>query len=90
MDDIRQSLKKAISHYGLSRQAEAASICSLAESVSDGQWRAVSYKNGKLKILVDSNEQAYLIKLKSAQIISQINKKIGKEMIEKLIFKVES
>lgn len=88
MDDLRQSLNKRLNYYGLAKQASAARVCALADEVADGEWKAVSFRNGILKIMVESNEKAYLVKLKSAEIIERVNKKLGRAEVLRLTFKV--
>lgn len=88
MDNISGPLKKRLAKYGLTEQAEAARICALAESTSEGAWGVVSYKDGILKIRTISNDQAYLIKIDSEKVISKINQAIGSQKVKRLVFKV--
>lgn len=89
MDSIGNSLSKSLARLGLRNQAESARVCALAESISGGDWGAISFKDGVLKIKVISNDQAYLLKLTSDKIIAKINNAAGGQKVKKLAFKVD-
>lgn len=87
-EPVGNILSRRIAAMGLTRQFNAAFICGKAKDVGGGKWDAISFRNGILKLRVSSNEEAYFIKVRSDEIVSQINRAIGKDVVKRLVFKV--
>jgi len=63
----------------------AARIVAVANRQSGGAFRAVSFKNGALKIMVAAGPPLYFLKLKEKETMARINKTLGEEKIKRLI-----
>lgn len=88
-EPISKILARRINAMGLSRQFNAARVCAVANEVSDNEFSAVSFKNSVLKVRVDSNPRAHLVKLREKEIIEKINKELKREVVKKLVFQIE-
>lgn len=88
MNDISEDLKKRLSHYGLLKQAEAARICALACEIGSKEFTAVSFRDGVIKLRVDSNAKAYLLKMRKDEILKSINDAFGRKVVTELCFRV--
>lgn len=88
-EQVGKILSRRIAAMGLTRQFSAAYICGKSDKVGEGSWRTISYKDGTLKLAVLSNEQAYLLKVRSSEIISKINSVLGRDTIERIVFKID-
>jgi len=89
-ESIGDILARRLKHYGLGQAAQAAHICAIAKKLSKGDFEPVSFKNGILKIKVASPEKAHLLHLKRGKIISEINHKLGRKWVERIVFKIEN
>ena len=88
-EPISQILSRRINAMGLSKQFAAARVCAMADGVGKGEFRSISFKNGVLKISVDSNARAHLIKLREQTIIAEINEKLKNRDVGKIVFEVK-
>ena len=86
---IGEILSRRINALGLKKQFTAARVCALSNEAADGEFEAVSFKNGVLKIRVSSNARAHLLKLRENALISKINAKIPSSLVEKLRFEID-
>jgi predicted nucleic acid-binding Zn ribbon protein len=86
--NIARLLKQRMSHYGLAKQYDASFVCKQADAVSGGQFKAVSFRQGVLKIRVKSASRAHLVRMNQHKIISQINKGLGEERVTRMKFEV--
>jgi len=87
-ENLKNILSRRLKHYGLDKAALAARVCAVAEGVSGGEFRAVSFKNSALKVAVESTARAHLVRLKQEEIIKLINLRLGSELIKKLRFEI--
>lgn len=88
-EPISQILSRRLNAMGLSKQFNAARICAVADKAGGGEFGAISYKNSVLKIHVDSGARAHLVKLREKEILQDINKKLGKEAVKRLVFDIK-
>lgn len=89
-ESVGDILARRLKHYGLGRAAQAAHVCGVARKLSEGEFEPVSFRNGILKIRVDSNVRAHLLRLKQGKIISAVNDELGRKWVERIVFKIES
>ena len=87
-EKIGEILSRHINAMGLSKQFAAARVCAVANEAGKGEFEVVSYKNGVLKVHVDSGARAHLIKLREVEILRNINKKLGKDVVKRLVFDI--
>jgi hypothetical protein len=87
-ENIGDILARRLRSRGLDRAVLAAMVCGEADKVGEGDFRAVSFKGGALKIHVSSNARANLIKLREKDLISKINLKFKKNLVERLKFEI--
>lgn len=78
-------IKKAIARYDLKRNLTAADVCQIANELGQQQWRAVSFQDSRLKILVPDYETVGQIKLNEAKIIAQINERLAADLVKSII-----
>jgi len=87
-ENLKNILSRRLKHYGLDKAAAAARVCAVADEISGGEFKAVSFKNSVLKVAVESTARAHLVRLKQAEIIKLINLKLGPEVVIKLRFEI--
>ena len=88
-ESLGDILARRLKSRGLDRAALGAWVCGAAEKVSEGEYEAISYKNGALKIRVLSGARASLIKMKEQEYISKINTELKRELVKKLRFEID-
>jgi hypothetical protein len=84
MDKIGKILHSSLAKSGIGKEAVAAEICYWADKMACGEFRALSFLNGTLKISVSSSTAASEVQIKEEGIIESINEKIGKKLIKKI------
>ena len=72
----------------IQKPLEAAAICEAARSVASGRFGIQSFKNGLLTLEVTTSAAAANLHAQQSQIIDEINKKLGKDIVEKVRFKI--
>ena len=97
-ESISNILSRRIKAMGLSKQFAAARVCAVANGVGRGhrpegsarrEFEAVSYKNGTLKIRVESGARAHLVKLREGEILGKINCELKGEVVKRIVFNIE-
>jgi len=89
-ENIRNILFRRLKHFGLEKQAIAARVCAVAKDAAKGDFEIISFKNGTLKIRVESPAKAHLVRLSQNKIIAKINQKLGQELVKKIRFEIEN
>lgn len=84
-EKIAQILKRRLLSKGLYHQAQAARVCAVSQDLGGGEFVAVSYKNGTLKIKAKSSAGAYLLKIQHRELAQKINASLGSEVVKKII-----
>jgi len=87
-ESISKILSRRINAMGLGKQYGAARVCAGADKVSDGQFEAVSFKNGVLKIRVDCGARAHLVKSREKEFITRVNDELKGQYVKKLVFEI--
>ena len=90
MDNIKNFLDRHPKYRGLSKPLHAAKICEAARAQADGRFEVISYHDGLLTLGISSSAAAADIQAESTQIIAEINKKLGQELVKKLRTKIIS
>jgi len=88
-EPISKILSRRINAMGLARQVSAARVCAAANELAAGEFEAVSFREGILKLHVDSAPRAHLIKLREKQILDELNLKLAPSQVRKLVFKID-
>ena len=87
-EDISDILNSNLAKKGLLKAAKSARVCAVALELARGRFEVVSFRDGALKILVNSSAVAHLIKLEESKLIAQINQKLDSESVKKIIFTI--
>ncbi len=87
-ENIKNILRRRISHYGLGRQVEAARVCAAAAEVAAGEFEPVSFRAGTLKVRVASPEQGHLLRLREKELIAKINERLDTPAIKRIRFEI--
>jgi len=88
MDQINKFLSTNSKYQRLSKPLTAAAVCEAARSVAKGRFVVVSFRGGLLTAGTNNSGEAANLQLENDQIIREINQKLGKEMVEKIRFKI--
>lgn len=67
---------------------EAARVCAAGNECVLPRGRAVTFKNGLLTVEIESPAAAANMQMESGQILECINKKLGKESVKRLRYKI--
>ena len=70
------------------RPLVAAQIVAMAQKALGRQARVISFNDGTLRLQVAEPLEAANLKLKSSQLISKINHQLGRELVERIVFKL--
>jgi len=90
MEKIKNILVGSKSRYNIAVEMNASRICYVAKEASDGVFEPISFKDGLLTIKAANSIVAQEIQLESTQIIKKINQKLGKNMVDRIRFKIEN
>ena len=84
MDKLGKILRPALAKKGLLGAATSAEICFLAEEWGNGRFEAISYSKGILKLSVVGSSAASELSMKKEELISYLNKKLGREHVKQV------
>jgi predicted nucleic acid-binding Zn ribbon protein len=70
------------------RPLVSAQIIARAQKILGKQAQVVSFNEGTLKLEVEDNMQAANLRLRSSGLIQKINKCLGKELVERIVFRL--
>jgi predicted nucleic acid-binding Zn ribbon protein len=88
MDKIDKILTRESRYKRFQKPLEAANICAAGASCVDARYNIVSFRNGVLAVGVRSSAEAANLQMKSGQILECVNKKLGKEIVKRLRYKI--
>ncbi len=96
LNPIKRSLEKSISRAGIERQIEAVRICKCWQEVIEiifskeisEKSRAIKFHNSALIVAVLNPVFAQEFKFKEDEIVEEINKKIGRNVVKKIRFEM--
>ena len=88
-EEIKNILSRNLARKGLLKAAYSANVCALAKDVGKGDFEPISFRDGVLKLSVDSAAKAHLIKMQELSFIDQINEKIGSKIVNKITYKID-
>jgi len=84
MDKVGKYLMKVMADKGLAGAAVSSQICFYATEYGKGSFGVISYSRGVLKLSVEDSIDAGEVQMMSEEIISHVNKKIGREMVKRI------
>ena len=84
MDSINKLFGSNSKYTKLSGPLRAAQVCDTARSLADGRFAVISFVDGLLTLSVTSAAAAANMQFETQEIISQINAKIGQELVKKI------
>ena len=68
---------------------EGSSRQSLQTASARQEFEAASFKNGVLKLRVDSGARAHLVKLREKEVVAKINTGLGREVVKRIVFDIK-
>ena len=86
MEGVGKVLERRLKSFGLEKQVRSARVCEVAKELSQGEYEPISFRNGILKIRVDSDMRAHLLKLRQVKILEKINHRLGANIVSKMRF----
>jgi len=84
MDKVSKILMPVMAKKGLGGAAVAAQICFYASEYGKGSFTALSFSRGVLKLSCKDSIDAGEVQMMSEEIISYVNKKIGKNIVTRI------
>jgi len=87
MDSISNLLNDYQKRHKLGNSLNAAHIVDVANSIANDRYHAVSFRDGRLKVEVPAGPQLYFLKKQEENIIIEINKKFGREIVRDLVLR---
>jgi hypothetical protein len=84
MEKLDKILKHRLAERGLSKVAEGAQICFLVEKWGMNRCRPISLSKGVLKVSASSSSEASELQMDSEKLIDFLNKKMGKNIVQRL------
>lgn len=84
MDRIDKILMPVMVRKGLGGAAVASQICFFASEYGKGSFEATSFSKGVLKLSCKDSIDAGEVQMMSEEIITHVNKKVGKTIVSKI------
>ena len=88
MERINKLLNKSANKYSLSKVAESSRICFVAEELSNGEYKPISFKNGILTLKTTNYIVAQSLQLNSEKLIKKINDKLNNRLVKRIKFRI--
>lgn len=88
MDKISKFLSADSKYTKLSGPLQAAHVCDAARAVARSRFMVVSFADGMLTVATENSSAAANLQMESAQIIIEINHKLGQDLVQRLRFKI--
>lgn len=85
---INKLLSSNAQYKRYKKPLEAAAICDVARTCIKSRAEIISFNRGLLTVGVNSPFEAADLQMKSAEIIKDINAKIGQNKLERIRFKI--
>ena len=87
MDKAGDLMEEFARQHKIGGVIRAARVVAAANKVSGGEFRAVSWRDGYLKLMVPAGPKLYFVKLKEADIIARVNQELGEDKVQKLVLR---
>ena len=90
MEHIKTELNKYLKRNGLYKMAESSNICNIFESTkekflsNDIKCKALSFKEGILKLAVSSSIASTEVKLRREEIKKELNKNLKEDRVKRI------
>jgi hypothetical protein len=84
MDKVGKILMGVMAKKGLAGAAVSSQICFYSDEYGKGHFTTISYSKGVLKLLASDSIDAGEIQMMSEEILSYVNKKIGRTVAKKI------
>lgn len=88
MKKIGQFIDHNSKYNALKKPLEAAGVCDEARALARDRFGVVSYKNGLLCLSCSCPAAAANLSAESEEIKNELNKKLGKKIVENIRFKI--
>lgn len=88
LNQIQQEFENFLARHNLKKTLQATDIVKTANQVSNNKFKIVSFKNGKLKIMVTDNVERYWIEKNKTELLKEINQQLGQEKVKDVSFQI--
>lgn len=88
MKKISQFISGNPRYNRFKKPLEAANVCDSARALANGRFTIVSFRTGLLTLSVSSPAEMQNLQSDSEEIISEVNKKLGRKLVEKIRYKI--
>lgn len=86
MDNL---MHRAVRRMDFAPRLEAAAVCQAAQKVARGRYRALSYREGRLKISVPDYDGAASLRPQLATLQADINQELAADAVSQIIITVK-
>ena len=87
MDSFSKLTRSFEDRHKLGRVLSSSQIVDAANSVSNGDFKAVSFRDGRLKLEAPAGPALYFLRQKNDEIISRINEALGRPAVDKIVYR---
>ena len=88
MENIQKFLRHNSKYSKLSKPLTAAAVCDVARTSANGRFVVMSFHDGLLTVGCQNAAEATNLQFEKDKLIAEINAKLGKELVQKLRFKI--
>jgi len=87
MDKLSNLTKSFEDRHKLGRVLSCSQIVEVANSVSKGEYRAISFREGRLKVEAPAGPELYFLRRRDAEVLQKINSALGRPAVEKIVYR---
>ena len=87
MDKLEKLLKDYQKRHGLGQALTAARVVTAANAVARDRYRAVSFRDGRLRVEVPAGPALFFLRKDKKNIIAAINERLSSNVVEDLIIR---
>jgi len=88
MDSMGDLIANAQKRFGLGQTLSAQRVIDVANSMPAIKWRAVSFNDGRLKIMMPAGVDVFYIRHQEKEIIQFVNERLGKDLVQSIVWRV--
>lgn len=88
MDSMGDLITNAQKRFGLGQTLSAQRVIDAANTMPDIKWRAISFCDGRLKIVMPAGVDVYFIRHQEQSIIAYVNKHFNQEIVKNIVWRV--
>jgi hypothetical protein len=88
MDSMGDLIAGAQKRFGLGQTLSAQRVIDVANGMPEIKWRAVSFNEGRLKIMMPAGVDVFFIRHQEQAIIKFVNGRLGNELVKSIVWRV--